>query len=297
MGTLLRFEDAIDIGFGRGRAAADPAASIRRIDAQLARPADVNEAWRSPEQANANYARWVAYQNGTGPKAPLALPADRSVHCIGYAADSDDWYSPVAAQVWRDNGWRQTARYPGTSRDEPWHGEYSRSNDKFYGQPAFAGGTPFDAEEAELMGAIQDIQAMHDVTRRVVADAVQQMHDVTRSHVVGESQKQHDVTRGFTVGQAQAMHDVTRRYLADTITASVAKLYPGASLEQIRQAVTDAVGTAPALSDAQVHELGAQLTASAVAGIDAALRDDFDGVKARIAQLPEETIAALKAAL
>ena len=142
MVQLLRYEDAVDLGHGRGRASGEAAASIRRIDAQLGRTADINEAWRSPEQANANYARWVAYQNGTGPKAPLALPASESIHCRGYAADSDDWYDAAAAQVWRDNGWRQTARYPGTNRDEPWHGEYFREHDKFYGQPAAGNSKP-----------------------------------------------------------------------------------------------------------------------------------------------------------
>lgn len=51
------------------------------------------------------------------------------------------------------------------------------------------------------------------------------------------------------------------------------------------------------LSDEQVAAIGGQLSASAVAGIEAALADDFDGVKARLAELPKETIAALKAAL
>lgn len=139
----LAYSLAVDIGHGRGRLAPEPAASIARIDAQLGRLADINEAWRSPEKADANYAAWVAYQNGTGPKAPYALPAKDSVHCRGYAADSDDWYNTAAAQVWRDNGWRQTARYPGTTRDEPWHGEYTRGNDKYYGRPASSGVKPF----------------------------------------------------------------------------------------------------------------------------------------------------------
>lgn len=52
------------------------------------------------------------------------------------------------------------------------------------------------------------------------------------------------------------------------------------------------------LTDAQVKAIGGQLAASAVAGIDAALRDDFEGVKTQLlAQLPKATIAALKAAL
>lgn len=121
--TILNYADAVDLGHGRGRARADAAASIKRIDRQLGRPADINEAWRSPEQANANRARWIAYQQGRGPKAPYALGAEDSVHCEGTAADTDDHRDARAAAVWRDNGWRQTARYS-DSRDEPWHWEY-----------------------------------------------------------------------------------------------------------------------------------------------------------------------------
>lgn len=114
----------VDLGHGRGWASARAAASIFRIDRQLGRLADINEAGRSPERADENHRRWLAYQNG-GPWAPYALPADESVHCQGDAADSDDWYNAHAAAVWRDHGWRQTARYPkNPKKDEPWHGEY-----------------------------------------------------------------------------------------------------------------------------------------------------------------------------
>lgn len=51
------------------------------------------------------------------------------------------------------------------------------------------------------------------------------------------------------------------------------------------------------LTDSQVKAIGGQLAAASVAGIDAALRDDFDGVKAQLALLPKATIAALKSAL
>ncbi|WP_288870889.1 hypothetical protein [uncultured Microbacterium sp.] len=135
-GTLTK----VELGHGRGWAAPDAARSIARIDAQLGRPADINEAGRSPEQANANRARWLAYERYLkggpwAPKAPYALGADQSVHCWGGAADSDDWHDPAAAAVWRDNGWKQTARYfdrngRPTAKDEPWHGEYFPELDK-----------------------------------------------------------------------------------------------------------------------------------------------------------------------
>lgn len=142
----------VDIGGGRGRLAPNPAASLRRIDAQLGRLADVNDAWRSPEVADENRRKWLAYQNGTGPAAPYALDRWGSIHCRGYAADSDDWYNGGAAGVWRRNGWRQTARYP-DSRDEPWHGEYDESLDEYFTGSAAGGSTPFEEED---MNADQD---------------------------------------------------------------------------------------------------------------------------------------------
>lgn len=158
-GTLTK----VDIGHGRGWLAPAPAASLRRIDAQLGRLADINEAGRSPEQANENRRKWLAYErylNGGpwAPKAPYALGADQSVHCWGYAADSDDWYNANAAAVWRANGWRQTARYPGNkAKDEPWHGEYSETLDQYrHGGAAVAGG-----EDAMSAQAEQYISNMH----------------------------------------------------------------------------------------------------------------------------------------
>lgn len=111
-----------DLGHGRGWLDAPAAASVFRIDQQLGRPADINDAGRSAAQADENHRRWLAYKNGTGPWAPYALPSWASVHCDGLAADSDDWYND-AGTVWYRNGWRQTARY-NDDRDEPWHGEY-----------------------------------------------------------------------------------------------------------------------------------------------------------------------------
>lgn len=149
MSGPIAISKTVDIGGGRGRLAPAPAASLARIDEQLGRPADVNDAWRSPAQADANYAAWLAYLNG-GPKAPYALPARDSIHCRGYAVDSDDWYDATAAAVWRRNGWRQTARYPDNpKKDEPWHGEYDEDLDEFYGRPA-GGVTPSKKKETKV---------------------------------------------------------------------------------------------------------------------------------------------------
>lgn len=138
---------------GRGWLAAPAAASVHRIDRQLGRAADINEAGRSPEQADKNHAAWLAFLAG-GPKAPYALPARLSVHCQGMAVDSDDWYSRGRAVVWRANGWRQTARYPNDpKKDEPWHGEYFIALDQHRFDPALSGAatTPPKQEEDEDM--------------------------------------------------------------------------------------------------------------------------------------------------
>ena len=140
-GTVIK----VDIGHGRGWLAPAPAASLARIDAQLGRPADINEAGRSPEQANENRRKWLAYErylNGGpwAPKAPYALGADQSVHCWGYAADTDDSYDPAASAVWERNGWVQTALYPNNlAKHEPWHREYREDRDQHRNDPAPAG--------------------------------------------------------------------------------------------------------------------------------------------------------------
>ncbi|WP_311878687.1 hypothetical protein [Microbacterium forte] len=145
----------VDLGHGRGWASPAAAASILRIDRQLGRLADINEAGRSPEKANENRRKWLAYErylNGGpwAPKAPFALGAEDSVHCSGDAADSDDWYDPAAAAVWRANGWRQTALYPhNLAKHEPWHGEYFPHLDTRRFDPAPAGGA-LTTEQDEL---------------------------------------------------------------------------------------------------------------------------------------------------
>lgn len=143
----------VDIGHGRGRLAPEPAASIARIDAQLDRPADVNSAWRSPTVQQKAYDAWVAYSRYLAggpwaPKAPRALPPSESVHCDGEAADSDDWYNAQAAAVWRDNGWRQTARTSNPITDEPWHGEHFVHLDNHRNDPT-GGETPPEPPEEE----------------------------------------------------------------------------------------------------------------------------------------------------
>lgn len=153
----------VDIGHGRGWLAPEAAASVRRIDAQLGRPADVNEAGRSPERADENRRKWLAYErylNGGpwAPKAPYALGSDESVHCWGGAADSDDWYDPAAAAVWREHGWVQTALYPNNlAKHEPWHGEYDPARDQHRNDPAPAGASITREEDLTMASDIWNV--------------------------------------------------------------------------------------------------------------------------------------------
>lgn len=161
MGALLAFADAVDIGGGRGRLHPLAAASLARVDAQFrsafGRAADVNEAWRSPEQADKNFAAyqaWLRYQAGKGPKvpwAPIGLPAKDSVHCRGFAVDTDDT-SPGQMLIWNLNGWFWTVyRWVDGVRTlvERWHLEYDPSRDKNQGA-ALASGASGSQEEDDM---------------------------------------------------------------------------------------------------------------------------------------------------
>ncbi|WP_460776005.1 M15 family metallopeptidase domain-containing protein [Microbacterium sp. GXF7504] len=121
---MITRAQTVDLTGGRGRLAPAPAASIARIDRALGRPADINSAWRDPIEQQRLRDDYLRDPNNN----PIALPPDESVHCVGYAVDSDDWYAPTAAAVWRDHGWRQTVYRTVNGRRalvEPWHGEYN----------------------------------------------------------------------------------------------------------------------------------------------------------------------------
>lgn len=128
---VLPFSQAVDIGLGRGRLAPDPAASLRRVDVAMrsafGRAASINEAWRSPADADENYRKYLDYLNGHGPWAPIALPGDQSVHCFGYAVDTNDT-SDAQMAIWNDHGWYWTV-YRNGRLAERWHLEYFPSRD------------------------------------------------------------------------------------------------------------------------------------------------------------------------
>lgn len=157
--TVLAYADAVDIGHGRGRLSAPAAASLSRVDADMrdtfGRVLDVNEAWRSPEQADANYAAYLAYvryQNGGpfAPWAPIALPADKSVHCKGEAVDTDDGYDARAVAILNDHGWFHTVyRWVNGvwTLIERWHFEYQWWRDNHRNDTAGETAEPFTPEK------------------------------------------------------------------------------------------------------------------------------------------------------
>lgn len=119
--------NATDIGHGRGWLDAPAAASIARIDAQLGRPLSTNRAGASIQEQQEKYDAWRAYQAGTGPEAPLALPPSQSWHVQGLAVDTAD---PARAREMLTHGWRfQVA-------GEPWHGQYYPALDQHINDPA-----------------------------------------------------------------------------------------------------------------------------------------------------------------
>jgi hypothetical protein len=126
----LPWSQAVDIGLGRGRLAPAAAASLARVDRDMrsafGRAADINEAWRSPEDADKNYAAYLRYLRG-GPWAPIALPGDKSVHCFGFAVDTDDT-SDAQMRIWNDHGWFWTV-YRDGKLVERWHLEYFPERD------------------------------------------------------------------------------------------------------------------------------------------------------------------------
>ncbi|WP_367147232.1 hypothetical protein AB0870_08420 [Microbacterium proteolyticum] len=134
---VITWDQAVDIGGGRGRLAPAPAASLARVDRDMrsafGRAADINEAWRSPADADKNYAAYLAYLRG-GPWAPIALPGDKSVHCFGYAVDTDDT-SDAQMRIWNDHGWYWTV-YRDRKLVERWHLEYFPGRDNHRNDPA-----------------------------------------------------------------------------------------------------------------------------------------------------------------
>ena len=100
--------------------------------------------------------------------------------------------------------------------------------------------TPQEEDSPMSQAEVNQIQAMHDVTRQYIADLTQKQHDVTRTHLVNTTQAQHDVTRAHIIGSVsgatQAQADVTRQFLSDRIKE-------GAKPDEVADSVIAALGT------------------------------------------------------
>lgn len=115
---------------------------------------------------------------------------------------------------------------------------------------------PSNEQDAPMSQAeLNQIQAMHDVTRKFLIDSTQAQQDVTRAHLINATQKQHDVTRAHIInkvsGATQAQEDVTRQYLSDRIAE-------GAKPADVADSVIAALGTD--LAGQVVQELATRLT-------------------------------------
>lgn len=134
----ITYDQTVDIGHGRGRLAPSPARSIARVDDAIGRPLDINSAWRDPDAQQKLYDAYRRYLNG-GPWAPIALPPSQSIHCRGFAIDTDD--SGLRA-ILNKHGWYQTVfRWVNGvyTLVEPWHFEYDARRDQHINDPAPAG--------------------------------------------------------------------------------------------------------------------------------------------------------------
>lgn len=129
----------------------EPAAALswQRMEKAAGRPIDVNSSYRDWQ---AQYQLWWNHTHNV-PGAPFALHPDRSMHCKGLAADSDD------QQLLRglsDHGWRQTALQIG----EPWHFDYFRTLDDHANTPAGGNPVPLPIPPAPIQEEEEDDMRM-----------------------------------------------------------------------------------------------------------------------------------------
>ncbi|MGO3662430.1 hypothetical protein, partial [Microbacterium gubbeenense] len=141
----------VDLGHGRGWLADDAAASLARIDAALGHAMQVTEAGRSQEKADENYAAYLAYLNGSGPWAPIALPGNQSVHCLGRAIDTDEGQEHITLLA--EHGWRRTV-YRAGRLVEPWHFEYFADEDQHINEQE--DDDMFTDQDREMLKAVRE---------------------------------------------------------------------------------------------------------------------------------------------
>lgn len=150
-----------------GVAFAPPAAaSWTRMEADAGRRIDCNSSYREWDKQLAMWAAWNAYVGGSGPRPPhgRAIHPEKSMHCQGLAADTDDVTLLLRLS---DHGWRRTAP------DEAWHFEYQAWHDQHKNRPATGGDAkpidPNEPKEWDEMATKAEIQAAF---KEVVGDLV-----------------------------------------------------------------------------------------------------------------------------
>lgn len=122
---------------------ADAAASFVRMEAQRGRRLDVNRTTVTWDEQMEPYRKYLAYKNGTGPAAPLALHPSKTKHVYrpGDPLSATAWDTDERGAWLDENGWMADVA------GEPWHREYRRARDKHFGQVAGNGSDAFDPEQ------------------------------------------------------------------------------------------------------------------------------------------------------
>src|SRR3546814_65922 len=125
------------------------AASFRRLEARLGRPADVNRTYADYNTQMRMYLAWQAYVTGNGPHPghSRALHPDQSMHCRGLAWDTDDWRTPGFITLAAEYGWIRTAASDPT---EQHHFEYQSWRDQHRNDLAGGGAQPLNLSKPAL---------------------------------------------------------------------------------------------------------------------------------------------------
>ena len=274
----------------------EAAAAFRRAEAhvraEFGRDIDVNSTYRDWDKQLAMYNAWQAYITGRGPypgHSKALHPSDPlAFHTKGLALDSDDWRNARIVQILAEHGFIRNRIYV---KNEQHHFEYLRDHDKHINDP--------DPREGFLMALTdQQQQQMYDVLvgrqQLALADVFADRlldRNITRSGRFDGRDTTLRAVLAWADENIEATRDIVRMIRADLNYIHQVSPY---SLKAILEASKKGIVS---LTDEQADAIAGQLSAVAVESLAAALEDDFEAVRARLAQLPEETIAALKKAL
>lgn len=177
---------------GRGWLTAPAAASLARVDADLGRDLDINEAGRSWAQQNAHYQRYLTYIAG-GAWAPIALAPGSSIHEFGRAIDTDDHVHHTA--LLNEHGWRQTV-YRNGVLVEPWHFEYDDTRDQHRTSGAGGGNTMAQDDSktwtGQRIGGALNADSITDMLREINSkvDALALEQAFTKEQVGGSGSRE-----------------------------------------------------------------------------------------------------------